>query len=449
MIIRHKTCLGAASALAATLLLVPATPASAADLGGDCCADLEERIAELEATTARKGNRKVSMTVTGWVTNQIMYWDDGHESNVYIVDQLPDLANRFSFLGSAQITSTTKAGYHLTVYLDTTDAFLVDQNNDDAGTGIGLVHSYWYLEDTRLGKLSVGFLQHASDNTTFDIDRSGTIFPSNQVLFDGSSMVLRPKGGTGNGYSNGAVWRDFVFCESLQLGISVDCSGDRRNAVRYDTPSLGGLVLSTSWGEDDFWDVKGVYNKDIAGFLIGLSASYTMANDFPDGPADLFQAGLFVKHVESGVFALAAYNDEESKIAGRPDGTSYYVKAGVGRKINTLGTTYLYGEVGQGFDQYGGRADGSSLCSAFFGVGGSISNACGSATDANIKLTDSEFTRWGVILQQDIDAAAMTLWAKYYNYSLEADFRDVTTGVGGTQEFEDLDMVTVGAAIFF
>src|SRR3989442_1240409 len=30
--------------------------AKAADLGGDCCADLEERVAELEATTARKGN---------------------------------------------------------------------------------------------------------------------------------------------------------------------------------------------------------------------------------------------------------------------------------------------------------------------------------------------------------------------------------------------------------
>ena len=32
--------------------------AKAADLGGDCCADLEERVAELEATTARKGNRR-------------------------------------------------------------------------------------------------------------------------------------------------------------------------------------------------------------------------------------------------------------------------------------------------------------------------------------------------------------------------------------------------------
>jgi len=39
------------------------TPAVAADLGGDCCADLEERVAELEATTVRKGNRKVSLTI--------------------------------------------------------------------------------------------------------------------------------------------------------------------------------------------------------------------------------------------------------------------------------------------------------------------------------------------------------------------------------------------------
>jgi hypothetical protein len=35
------------------LILLVAGSASAADLGGNCCADLEERIAELEATTAR------------------------------------------------------------------------------------------------------------------------------------------------------------------------------------------------------------------------------------------------------------------------------------------------------------------------------------------------------------------------------------------------------------
>ena len=43
------------------------TAAMAADLGGNCCSDLEERIAELEATTARKGNRQMSLQIYGWV----------------------------------------------------------------------------------------------------------------------------------------------------------------------------------------------------------------------------------------------------------------------------------------------------------------------------------------------------------------------------------------------
>ncbi len=51
--------------LTATGLVAAGPSAKAADLGGDCCADLEERIAELEATTARKGNRKVSLTNPG------------------------------------------------------------------------------------------------------------------------------------------------------------------------------------------------------------------------------------------------------------------------------------------------------------------------------------------------------------------------------------------------
>ncbi len=74
-------------ALVAAGLLVgglSAGSASAADLGGNCCADLEERIAELEATTARKGNRKVSLTISGWVAEQVMWWDDGVEKNVYV-----------------------------------------------------------------------------------------------------------------------------------------------------------------------------------------------------------------------------------------------------------------------------------------------------------------------------------------------------------------------------
>ncbi len=59
------------------------SPANAADLGGDCCADLEERVAELEATTVRKGNKKVSVTISGWVVKDINFWDDGDVSSVF------------------------------------------------------------------------------------------------------------------------------------------------------------------------------------------------------------------------------------------------------------------------------------------------------------------------------------------------------------------------------
>ena len=63
------TTTGRATLLAAAgTLLGVSFSANAADLkGGGCCADLEERVAELEATTARKGNRVVSLQVYGTV----------------------------------------------------------------------------------------------------------------------------------------------------------------------------------------------------------------------------------------------------------------------------------------------------------------------------------------------------------------------------------------------
>ena len=78
----HHRALFAAAATALLGTFAPAT-AEAADLGGDCCADLEERVAELEATTVRKGNKKVKVELYGRVNRVINFWNDGAESNVY------------------------------------------------------------------------------------------------------------------------------------------------------------------------------------------------------------------------------------------------------------------------------------------------------------------------------------------------------------------------------
>src|SRR4026209_2260369 len=80
-----------------------APPARGADLGGDCCADLEERVAELEATTARKGNRKMSLTVYGHVNRSIIWYDDGKSSTTYYGLDSTNSSSRFIFTGSAKV----------------------------------------------------------------------------------------------------------------------------------------------------------------------------------------------------------------------------------------------------------------------------------------------------------------------------------------------------------
>ena len=125
------------SALVAAGLLVgglSAGSASAADLGGNCCADLEERIAELEATTARKGNRKVSLTISGWVGEQVMYWDNDNpnplfnEKNTYVGGLGTTLSSHFKFTGQATISPGWYAGYVLHVEVISGDSLTQNES---------------------------------------------------------------------------------------------------------------------------------------------------------------------------------------------------------------------------------------------------------------------------------------------------------------------------------
>ena len=192
--------------------------ASAADLGGNCCADLEERIAELEATTARKGNRKVSLTISGWVAEQIMGWDDGSERNVYVGGLGTTLATNVKFTGQATISPGWYAGYVLHLEADGSDSLTQGQNtaqgpdlygflatNGSIISGVGgqnnFVHalqSFWFVKSDHLGKLSIGLQSQASDNTAILVDGSGSLVPANWVAFDVNGFGMRLKSGSLN-----------------------------------------------------------------------------------------------------------------------------------------------------------------------------------------------------------------------------------------------------------
>jgi hypothetical protein len=306
-----------------------ASSASAADLGGNCCADLEERIAELEATTARKGNRKVSLTISGWVGQQVMWWDDGAESNVYVHDLGSTLASHVKFTGQAVISPGWSAGYVLHLEAIGADSLSTSQYSDNGSTpnSVSTLQSFWFIKSESLGKVSIGKQSSASDNAAILVDGSGSLVPANWVAFDVNNFFVRD---SVNG-DTGLVWGG-GYCASMG-GAWGDCFGAPSNSVRYDSPTFGGFSLSASWGEDDFWDAAVRYAGDWGDFKVAAAAAYTETNDpdygvLPSDKLRYFQAGAYVQHVPTGLFAYGAYGHNDSAdFSGSSE--TWYVKAGL------------------------------------------------------------------------------------------------------------------------
>lgn len=398
----------------------------ASDFDGSCCADLEERIAELEATAARKGNRKVSLTISGYVTKQIMFWDDGVEQNTYISDVGPTQATNFRLSGEATIAPGWKAGYLMRIQDLHDNSMGLSQTTPQVDQGLNVQMSYWYLASKDLGKVSVGRNALASKSAAMFTDLSGTQIIANYVLFDGGSFFLRS-----NGTLLNLRWGDMGYCYSQQRPWGGDCDGIVMNGVRYDSPTLAGFSVSASWGMDDDWEIAGRYSGELDGFKIALGAGYSNNTDESAQPppvsfekdSSFFQAGGYVEHLATGLFVHAAYgredNNGEVTFAGftEPDTHQWYVKGGVRGQWTSLGHTIVFGEFTEYIDQ---------LSPAALAAG----------------ATSSEFTRWGVGAVQEIDAASMSLWVKYRQY--QADI----TGAG-LGDIDDFRYVSTGALINF
>ncbi|MEQ1652651.1 MAG: porin [Hyphomicrobium sp.] len=399
-----------------------ATSASAADLGGNCCADLEERIAELEATTARKGNRKVSLTVSGWVNQQITFWDDGVESNVYIHDLGSTLGSHVKFTGQAAISPGYSAGYVLHIEALSSDGLTINQATPHAGTALGgngafgiqTLQSYWFVKSDTLGKVSVGLQSQASDNTAILVDGSGSLVSANWVAFDTNGFGMRTAGGALVGTWGG-------YCGGMG-GSWGDCNGATRTVVRYDSPTFAGFSMSASWGEDDMWDVAGRYSGEFNGIKIAAAAAYNEVTDEslnasgPNGTGQYFQAGVYVQHVPTGLFVLGNYGQLDAENgAGVTIGESesFYIKAGVRTRFNALGHTVFYGE---------------------------YQNTDGDNSLAQLGAANSETEVWGLGVVQEVDAAAMSVWLKYRNLSYEDS---------NATAIQDFDYVGLGAIINF
>lgn len=452
----------AALLLTASALALTTASAQAADLGGDCCADLEERIAELEATTARKGNRKVSLEISGQVNEALMFWDDGTESDAYIVTN-DNSRSRFRFKGKAKIDADTEAGYLLEIGVrgaNSKRASQIDPDGNDtaADVGLDLRHSAWYLKNKKVGAVWVGKTSTAAEDITeANLSQTGSFAKFSDVEDSGLGMRLRSNGSAISGLS----WRRLLKDTGDQAG-----EGDRQMIVRYDTPEFYGFTGVAAWGQDDYWDVGIKYAGEVGDFKLAARIAYgettddspsvgsqcvsvgVAANDADEGCNHL-GGSISVMHEPTGLyanFAAGRFEDEEIlnnnarlRAANADEVSTFWaVEAGIERKWLPLGKTTVFGQY---YKNEGGANDRRDLAA------NDPINPFG-ATSAD--LMSSEVEVFGLGVAQGLDAAAMTLYLSYRH--IEGDLTVARTTGATTQQtidLDDLDIVMTGAIIKF
>jgi len=444
--------------------------AKAADLGGDCCADLEERVAELEATTARKGNRKVSLTISGQVNKQIMYMADEVGSRTIAGMDNINSSTRFIFSGNAKITSTVTAGFEMMVeWAGSNRSDLIsqrgtDQNNfvvNGAGTPVGIFTNLsgdgtlavrtanWYLEDKMLGRVTVGRVNIQGPASIIDISGGDVqlVAWSNPIL-QGGGLFLAPSGG-GARFTN-------------TLGNLVNyCYGcSREEGIRYDSASFAGLTFGAFWGEQDRFTIQARYAAEFAGFQIAAGAGYqhdnnlaTVLNTTGVAPAASIPTrssveqqayALSIKHVASGIFVQGNMGRTNfNRLLGvdqptKNDGEMWQIQGVIAKNWFGPGVTAFYGEYGHAE----GYASGSSSIAGVTAVP-AANNGNFVATGAGFITSDS-VDYYGLGMTQKIDAAAMTLYLGWRHFDPK-----VSTSGSGPVNVSEIDTVIGGARIQF
>jgi predicted porin len=445
-------------------------PALAADLGGDCCADLEERVAELEATTVRKGNKKVSVQLYGQTNKAVLFWDDGAEKNTYVVDNNYE-SSRFGVKGNAKITGDWSAGYRLEIESTTAASNNVNQYNpgDDPGFGgLNVRHSYMYVNNKKMGEVRWGLTATPIYNITKDTnvtELEDTMHSDNRM---NQSFFLRPQGFNTEADLSNLRWSDISRCYDSSNDFV--CS-TRKNGVAYWSPKWEGF--SASWGffEDDMWGGAVRYQKEWGElFEVGAGMGYEKTTDerllAGGGGLNNFKREIqdwagsaSIKHKPTGLFVFGAWsysdnNDSNTVHAGVFTGTSdplmnaWDIQFGIQRKMEflglaNLGDTSFWGGITQSNDGLGAGTNLGRIPADRFLTAGTFANV-----GVDTEITGSQVDRWSLAFDQAIDSAMMHVYAVYQHLSPEVDLVDSSLN-SVSAPLDDFDLFYTGARIYF
>ena len=477
---------------------VLSTNAFAADLGGDCCADLEERVAELEATTARKGTRKTSLEIYGQVNRAITYWNDGSRSNATLGYDNWSAATRFGFRGMAKVSPSITSGYSILLDIgdgartgtfgqtqDVGSSKLANQQRGAEDPAVRMRDANFWIESNQIGRLTVGRFVMESDLGSPDLAGLSAGI-SDDVGCNGGGLGFRASDGTLKAMGT-----------YLAGGGCAAPLANRTEGVKYTTPNLFGFTAVASISRNAALQapnqdstpanvayagrelsIVGRYAGEFSGVRIagnigyqkeerdraaGFQGSYSngdafetlnstgVGGNFSSGSLTAVDFGAAALHVPTGLFVQGHYTRSDyfnqdpltagsiGALDGARGANNWHITAGIARNFFGLGNTAFYGEYLKSNNMAYAEAGYGLKCAV--GVTECSVTTVGTTSTLSPIVSGDSVRTWGLGINQAVDAAAMDLYVNYRNHQLSDPNLSVST--------QSLSVVTTGARIKF
>jgi predicted porin len=333
-----------------------------------------------------------SLTLSGQVNPAFNVVNDGIDTNVFIVDN-DTSGTRFRLDADAPLGETS-LGATIEIGASPNNSYDVNQLNAQTAADFNVRRAEVTFRNARYGRLQLGQGSSAADDTA-EYDLSLVAGP---IMYAGVADI-----------AGGILFTDGTDLTATTVGDAFfDFDGDRLARVRYDSPMLGPVQGSASYGQDDQWaaavTLGGDYG-DWSGWTVGdftLLAAASVYNPDDDSVDYGYAASASALHDPTGLsltLSTGGYKVDEGD-----DPRNFYAKLGWDTEFWPLGPT------GFGLDYTQGE---------------------------NISADGAEGTSFGLAGVQRIERYGIDLYSQLRWYELDEntdpDLKNIVVGTFGTK----------------
>lgn len=444
----HAVC--RAAVLSEIFLLLTGYPVFAADRAVACCADLELRIAELEAVAARARGRNVELTISGAINRAVLVFDDGKRHDAAIVTN--DNSNSVATIegDTGALGNGWSAGFVIDFDLLDAGSGDISQLDPQGIRALELGELSAWIKSDWLGEFSLGRTSaRGASSGANEQDLSGTEVAAYAGVTDvGGGFLLRRSDVDGAAGLLNVKWDSLI--DSLD-----EPDG---NVITYSSPEVWGLSATALWGEDDVWNLAAAYQNTI-GPAMKFAAAIAVNENLQGEVDDLrdhrtVSGSISTLHLPSGLSLTAAGGRREfihsptlanGSISTPSSPYFYYSKVGLQGAIIEAGVTAAYIEYGRFIDFLGSNADTEKV----EGLAGIDAGAACKSTRAACLVSSSSAQVWGVGVVQSIHHTETQLYVSYRHFDADVTLGDATGSSVPSVPLTGLDTIMAGMLIEF